>query len=643
MLPARLLVIAAAGLAGAVAAQGETRLRIMPPDRSTFAVGQRFDVRVEAAAADGQPPAGLRLLIDGVEAGAAAAGPSLMARGRSFSRAGRHVIEARSADGASARVTVEALAWNAAARAARARNVILLLGDGMGLAQRTAARIVSRGYREGRANAPLAMDTLPVTGQVMTSSLNAIVTDSAPGMSSYVTGNKANNNQEGVFPDNTLEDEFDNPRVEYLGEMLRRLRGPGFKVGLVTTADVTDATPAANAVHTANRGAAAGIAQRYLEERAQNGVSVLLGGGARHFAPQPDGHDLGAAFRQAGFTAVSTATELKALLAAPRAPAALLGLFAPSHLPVAFDKVGAGRYSQELADPAIADQRDAPLLDDMTRLALKSLSAHSPRGFYLMVEGASIDKQAHQADAERMVWDTIEFDNAVRVALEFARRTNSDGIAGNETLVLVTADHETGGLGIIGVGNERYAPAKLGHAERDYAAVFRFDREQALNLVTNYEPDAQGYPVDPDPSRKLLLAWAAAPDRYENWLSNRRATRVATGSLFVPKPGAAYSPAAANSKRDSAEPDADNRTVDGTAVPGFKVQGVIENGTQACPDCPADTSSIALDIAGHTASDVVLSAEGPGAAQFTGTFDNTAVFIKILRATSGDYRDRVGR
>jgi alkaline phosphatase len=643
MLAARLPVIAAAALLTTAAAQAETRLRLMPPDRATFAVGQRFDVRVEATTSDGQPPAGLRLLIDGVEAAAPASGSTLTLRGRSFSRPGRHLLEARTADGASAKVTVEALAWNGAARAARARNVILLLGDGMGLAQRTAARIVSRGYREGRALAPLAMDTLPVTGQVMTSSLNAIVTDSAPGMSSYATGNKANNNQEGVFPDNTPEDEFDNPRVEYLGEMLRRLRGPGFKVGLVSTAYITDATPAANAVHTANRSAAAGIARRFFEERATSGVSVLLGGGARHFAKQADGRDLGADFRQAGFTALGTATELKALLAAPQAPPALLGLFAPSHLPVAFDKVGAGRYSTELADPANADQRDVPLLDDMTRLALKSLSAHSPRGFYLMVEGASIDKQAHQADAERMVWDTIEFDNAVRVALEFARRTNSDGIAGNETLVLVTADHETGGLGIVGVGNERYAPAKLGRAERDYAAVFRFDRDQSLNLVTNYEPDAQGYPTDPDPSRKLLLAWAAAPDRYENWLSNRRAARVASGSLFVPKPGAAYAAAAANPKRDSDEPDADNRSVSGTPVPGFKVQGVVENGALACGDCPADTSSIALDISGHTASDVVLSAEGPGAAQFTGTFDNTAVFIKVLRALSGDYSDRVGR
>ncbi|MFX5776669.1 alkaline phosphatase, partial [Acinetobacter baumannii] len=90
----------------------------------------------------------------------------------------------------------------------------------------------------------------------MTASLNSIVTDSAPGMSNYVNGNKAQNNQEGVFPDDTT-DAFDNPRIEYLSEYLHRLKGTS--LGIVTTADVFDATPAANAVHTSARGNGTGI------------------------------------------------------------------------------------------------------------------------------------------------------------------------------------------------------------------------------------------------------------------------------------------------------------------------------------------------------------------------------------------------
>ena len=305
----------------------------------------------------------------------------------------------------------------------------------MGLAHRTAARLVSRGLHNGKAGGRLAMDTLDVTGLVMTASLNSAITDSSPGMAAYSTGQKNNNNQEGVFPDNTA-DPFDNPRIEYIGELLRRTRGPGFNVGIVTTADVTDSTPAANAVHTSDRYAGSGIADRFLDEREANGVSVLLGGGARYFMPKDaggeraDGRRLAEEFGSAGYTRIANASDVARLQTAARPPARVLGLFHASHLPVAFDKVGAGTYSDELALPANAGYRDTPMLDDLTRLALRSLSSHSPSGFYLMVEGASIDKRAHAVDAERTIWDVIEFDRAVQVALDFARRTNTRSRSG---------------------------------------------------------------------------------------------------------------------------------------------------------------------------------------------------------------------
>ena len=148
--------------------------------------------------------------------------------------------------------------------AQKVKNIIILLGDGMGAAQRTAARIVAGGYAQGKVITPLAMDTFPVTGMVKTASLNSVVTDSAPGMTAYVSGNKNNNNEEGVFPDDTT-DTFDNPRIEYLSEYLHRTQGKA--LGLVTTADVFDATPAGNAVHTSSRGAGTGIVDQYLDDR----------------------------------------------------------------------------------------------------------------------------------------------------------------------------------------------------------------------------------------------------------------------------------------------------------------------------------------------------------------------------------------
>jgi alkaline phosphatase len=654
-------------------AMAQTRLQIVPADGITMAAGQRFDLRVEATGAgplSAPPPARLIVTVNGQdvtarnqlepgergEKGAGGSGKTggsplrevapaapnttnFLVQDFSFDTPGSYTIEARTADGASARSVISVAGWQAdAGGTPRARNVILLLGDGMGAAHRTAARLVSRGVSPAGRPGQLAMDRMPVTGLVMTSSLNSIITDSAPGMGAYVTGHKSSNNQEGVYPDNTSF-AFDNPRVEYLGELLRRVRGRGFNVGIVTTSDVTDATPAANAVHTAERSAGPEIARRYFEERDTNGVTVLLGGGRANFLPEvmrgrrTDERDLIADFKAAGYTYLSTATELRqAMTGAP--PARLLGLFHPSHLAVAFDKVGAGRYSAELALPANASLRDQPMLDDMTRAALASLSASSPQGFYLMVEGASIDKQAHAVDAERAIWDTIEFDRAVAVALEFAERTNTDANPDNDTLVIVTADHECGGLGIIGVGNPRYAPAATGQALRDYAAVFRFTPTPEMTFFPDYRTDAAGFPLDPDPPRKLLLGWAAAPDRYENWVSNRLALPPTVDVIVIGEAGTTRG-AIANPLRDGGEPNSDNAMVNGKRIPGFLMAGTIENGAGACEIC--GDSSIAHTIAGHTASDIPLSAFGPGMEQFTGTYDNTDVFLKILRAVAGSY------
>jgi alkaline phosphatase len=684
------LLIAAPAIVSAA-----TRIRIMPPDRATFAVGQRFDLRVEATADGGPaaaPPSGLIVTINGeditarniLDAGAsggergsggvgataaslavtwkATAAPAFttnfLLRDYAFEKPGSYVIAAKTADGATAQVTVTVSEWAPGKSkvrggnvSSRAKNIIFLLGDGMGMAHRTAARVVSRGVADGKPKSLLAMDTLEVTGQVMTFALNSVITDSSPGMSSYSTGLDANNNQEGVFPDNT-PDPFDNPRVEYIGEMLKRVRGAGFNVGIVTTADVTDATPGANAVHTADRNAGPRIAERFFDERARNGVTVLLGGGRRNFLPhgtptsvrrEGDKRALIDEFKGDGYQYLQTGSDVAALLKAPGAPPAkLLGLFHPQHLAVAFDRVGAGKYSEELSLPKNAALKDQPALDDLAALALRSLSASSPDGFYLMIEGASIDKQAHASDAERMVWDTIEFDNAIRVALDFADKTNGDKDPTNDTLVIVTADHETGGLGIIAVGNERYAPVPFGAAVRDYAAVFRFLPTQTLNFFPNYEVDARGFPVNPDPSRKLLLGWSAGPDRFENWLSNRR--MIDSSVRVIPETAldatGARRTSIANNQRDGTLPDSDNKSVDGQSRPGFLVSGTIENGAHGCAGtaaCPGDTSSDPHIISGHTGSDVPLSASGPGAIQFTGTYDNTDVFLKMLRSSTGSY------
>ena len=143
------------------------------------------------------------------------------------------------------------------------------------------------------------------------------------------------------------------------------------------------------------------------------------------------------------------------------------------------------------------------------------------------------------------------------------------------------------------------------------------------------------------PGTRLRPRGTTGTDRYENWLSNRLEQEAAV----TPADGSRRS--VANPARDGHEASSDNASVNGMRIPGFLVAGTIENGWTPChaaDGCPADIASVAHTTAGHTASDVPLSASGPGAWQFTGVYENTDVFLKILRAAAGTYdRPDAGR
>lgn len=212
------------------------------PVIARFLPGQRFDLQATLRPDAGQRVTEARFLIDGKPVAAPVAlrdcasgcvkglAPETAiatVRAVAIDRPGRHEfsVTVKQADGqtVTARGNFDVLPFDVAT-GGKVRNIIILLGDGMGASQRTAARIVKGGYAQGKAIAPLAMDTFPATALVKTASLNSVVTDSSPGMTSYVSGNKNNNNEEGVFPDDTVEP-FDNPRIEYLSEYLHRTQG----------------------------------------------------------------------------------------------------------------------------------------------------------------------------------------------------------------------------------------------------------------------------------------------------------------------------------------------------------------------------------------------------------------------------------
>ena len=631
-------------------------LRVTPPSGSRFLVDQRFDVRVEADSP--AQLAGVRLLVDGQPLSAGvlqtdAYGRGWNARARSFRRAGPHELRAVDAAGNEVVSKIEVIdpfgedgrfdpgaAFGDDGLRGGVRNVIILLGDGMGASHRTAARLMRYGVEGGRARGPLAMDRMPGTGLVMTASLNSIITDSAPGMSNYVTGNKANNNQEGVFPDNTLKasadadssKSFDNPRVEYLSEYLHRKRGKS--LGIVTTADVEDATPAANAVHTADRNAGTGIADQYLDESFRTGLAVLMGGGRRWFVPSSDpsgyssrskatdyvlpsdlmlayGATPGALdptrnligdFKGQGFTYVETRGDLKAI---PGDTTRLLGLFAWGNMNVAYDKVAAQRGDTKVVDAYRAP--DQPMLDEMAEAALQVLD-RNPRGFVLMIEGAHIDKQSHLMDAERATWETIEFDRAVAKAVDFARR---DG----HTLVIVTADHECSGFSIVGASTKTIAelgalPSDTGAlAPPTAAAPVRQGAVGTYDLAgfPSYRIATDGYPESlADGFKPLQFGFGANADRFEDWLSKPLPVR----DSLLPDG------LKAELKSASFPVEPFERSPEGTG--GFFIRGQVP-GTQAV----------------HTASDIPISSYSSGGdawRAFVGVQDNTDVFFKLATA-----------
>lgn len=342
------------------------------------------------------------------------------------------------------------------------RNVILLIGDGMGDSEIT----IARNYAEGAGGYFKGIDALPFTGQYTHYSLHRetgkpdYVADSAASATAWASGVKSYNGAIGVDihakPHPTL--------IEFA-------RKAGLGTGNVSTAEIQDATPAALIAHVTQRncyapietsqtcplnalenGGAGSITEQLLDTRAD----LVLGGGAASFkeaatAGKWKGKSLFGQARGRGYRIVRNASELDAITRADdRQP--LIGLFAEGNMPVRWTGPRAS-FHGNIDKPAITCQPNVartaatPTLAAMTRKAI-ALLKDKPKGFFLQVEGASIDKQDHAANPCGQIGETVDLDEAVQVALEFAR-------ADRHTLVIVTADHaHTSQI----VGNDTSAP-----------------------------------------------------------------------------------------------------------------------------------------------------------------------------------------
>lgn len=257
-------------------------------------------------------------------------------------------------------------------------------------------------------------------------SLNSLVTDSAAASSSWGSGSRVVNGALNVLPDGRK-----------LVPLCSLFREAGWKRGLVTTTEITHATPAGFAATVDSRGSAEAIARQYLDRR----VDVLLGGGHKFFdaSKREDKEDLYAAYREAGYTVVRSAAQL----ADAPLDGRWLGTFASGHLPYSIDR-----------DHDEALRKKVPSLADMTRRAIERLGREEH--FLLQVEGGRVDHACHSCDIASAVRDLVAFDEALEVCLEYQKRVP-------ETLLVITTDHGTGGPALNGVGgsygdsNSRFA------------------------------------------------------------------------------------------------------------------------------------------------------------------------------------------
>jgi alkaline phosphatase len=310
-------------------------------------------------------------------------------------------------------------------RARVAKNVILFIGDGMGVSTVTATRVYSVGV-----GGELVLDRFPYTALSRTYSSDSITPDSAPTATAMMTGFNTNAGVLGLDETTEYDDFNGDGDGKQLVTLLEQAKHRGLRVGLVSTARITHATPAAAYAHINDRNEESAIALQSLpgdptyNERLGSGIDLLLGGGRQFFVPnnvvdeeggtgsRTDGRDLRAEYQAQGYQYVWNAAGFGAL---NRLPA--LGLFERSHMEYEFD-----RLSDTGGEPSIAD---------MTSKAIDLLQ--NDRGYFLMVESGRIDHAHHEGNGFRALTDAEQFDQAVGLA---AQKVDL-----SDTLIIVTADH----------------------------------------------------------------------------------------------------------------------------------------------------------------------------------------------------------
>jgi len=330
----------------------------------------------------------------------------------------------------------------------KAKNIIFMVSDGMSsgtlnMANLYAERILGKTSQWIQ----LYKDQKVSRGLMDMSSASSIVTDSAAASSSWGSGFRVKNGSLNIGPSGE----------EYL-PLWQKFKLRGKKTGCVTTVPITHATPAGFTVAIKSRNNQAAIAEEYL----RIGYDVLLGGGQRYFDAnhRKDKKDLYQAFEKQNYVVAKNKEELKNVDSSKK----LLGVFDYDALPYAIDQ----KQSSELT-------QNIPTLAEMTKKAIDQLKQH-PEGFVLQVEAGKVDWAAHANDAIAIIHEQLQFDEALKTAIEFAEQ---DG----NTLVVITTDHGNANPGLI--------YGKFVNEHFDSLANYKYTNEYVLNNITNHQSESQ--------------------------------------------------------------------------------------------------------------------------------------------------------
>lgn len=471
-----------------------------------------------------------------------------------------------------------------------ARNVIFFVGDGMGVSTVTAARVYSVGV-----DGDLTIDQMPFTALSKTYTADFIVPDSAGTMTTMMTGEQCNSGILGFLPDTERADfngDGDGLRPWTVLELAKQ---GGMKVGVVSTARVTHATPAATFAHINDRNFENEIALQALptdatyNTRLGDGLDIIMGGGRRHFhdasimgdeggtGSRGDGRDLRTEFQNAGYTYAWDQAGHDALTA-DSLP--VLALYERSHMEYEWD-----RLSDAGGEPSVAD---------MTTKCIELLSgatAGSDRGYFLMVESGRIDHAHHATNAYRSLHDTEALDEAVAAAI--------DAVNLRDTLIIVTADHSH----VFNIaGYPLRVKDELGYnliaSTPEYDAASADPRTYIFDIAYGQSGGFAGDNTDADGVPYTTLGYLNGPGGFRRGMDTR------------PNP------------RTDTFPGLDGVTVpSGPTDPNYLQEAAIPMGSET-----------------HSGEDVAIYAIGRGAGEFRGTVKNGFIAQVMRKALNLENR-----